>query len=71
MPQIFREAGVVFVVRPGVDESHPKIVALMNEYDCAAVLEVVAELTKIWKEVFEEAPDSVIEVARDPDLRLN
>ena len=70
--QIFREAtDVVFVVRPPVDENHPQIVALVNEFGRDVVLEMLAEVTKIWKEAVEEAPHSVTEAQRDPSTRLN
>jgi hypothetical protein len=61
----------VFVARPPVDENHPQIVALMNEYDRDDVLEVLAELTKVWKEAAEQGADSATEAPRDPGTRLN
>ena len=72
-----REAEPVFVVRPpAIDENHPQIAALMNEYDRDDVLEVLAELTKIWnetiwKEAAEQGADSVAGAQRDPSTRLN
>jgi hypothetical protein len=67
-----REAEPVFVVRPpAIDENHPQIAALMNEYDRDDVLEVLAELTKIWKEAAEQGADSATEAPRDPGTRLN
>jgi len=72
-----REAEPVFVVRPpAIDENHPQIAALMNEYDRDDVLEVLAELTKIWKETIwkeaaEQGADSATEAPRDPGTRLN
>jgi hypothetical protein len=67
-----REAEPVFVVRPpAIDENHPKITALMNEYDRDDVLEVLAEVVKIWKKVCEKGLDSATEARRDPGTRLN
>jgi len=70
--QIFREAtDVVFVVGPPVDENHPQIVSLVNEFGRDVVLEMLAEVTKIWKEAVEEAPDNATEAQRVPGVRLN
>jgi hypothetical protein len=41
--RIFREAEVVFVARPPVDENHPQIAALVNEFGRDAVLDVLAD----------------------------
>ena len=67
-----REAEPVFVVRPpAIDENHPQIAVLMNEYDRDDVLEVLAEVARVWKKVCEEGADSAAEAPRDPGTRLN